>query len=195
MIIVCSGDTRLIKLCSDLAAQLNDTVRQEEFKHVELQKLSANDALIIDLKEVDERNITGVESPAVALAAIPLYEQAMKLLQKGIRGYGNRFMLPENLIQAVTAVKAEQVWLPPDILNQMITTLPGTSSPAKIILRDPLSKREEEVVQCVVIGLSNKEIAEKLFISLRTVKAHLTSIFKKTECRDRLELALKMKQS
>jgi DNA-binding NarL/FixJ family response regulator len=46
----------------------------------------------------------------------------------------------------------------------------------------------------VANGLSNKEIADKLFISVRTVKAHMTSIFSKTGFRDRLELAVKMRR-
>jgi DNA-binding NarL/FixJ family response regulator len=76
----------------------------------------------------------------------------------------------------------------------MITAMPvNGNGHAKPSFPETLSKREDEVVQLVANGLSNKEIADKLFISVRTVKAHLTSIFSKTGFRDRLELAVKMR--
>ena len=76
----------------------------------------------------------------------------------------------------------------------MITTLPANKNEKKEpALLKALSSREAEVAKWLVNGLSNREIGEKMFISIRTVKAHLTSIFKKTGCRDRLELATRMK--
>ena len=76
----------------------------------------------------------------------------------------------------------------------MITALPQNKNEKKepALLKD-LSSREAEVAKWLINGLSNREIGEKMFISIRTVKAHLTSIFKKTGCRDRLELATRMK--
>jgi DNA-binding NarL/FixJ family response regulator len=55
---------------------------------------------------------------------------------------------------------------------------------------DDLSERELDVAQYVSKGLSNKQIAFEMDITERTVKAHLTSIFKKTNTKDRLSLAL-----
>jgi DNA-binding NarL/FixJ family response regulator len=76
----------------------------------------------------------------------------------------------------------------------MITALPANKSEKEEeALLKALSSREAEVAKWLVNGLSNSEIGEKMFISIRTVKAHLTSIFKKTGCRDRLELATRMK--
>ncbi|MBC2703943.1 response regulator transcription factor [Desulfobacula sp.] len=70
-------------------------------------------------------------------------------------------------------------------------------SPKALIMSPALLKelsfREAEVAKWLVNGLSNREISDKMFISIRTVKAHLTSIFKKTGCNNRLELATRMK--
>ena len=55
---------------------------------------------------------------------------------------------------------------------------------------DDLTKRERQVAQAVADGLSNREIAERLSISERTVKARLTSVFQKVDVRDRVQLAL-----
>ena len=60
-------------------------------------------------------------------------------------------------------------------------------------LWDTLTKREIEVAKSVADGCSNREIAERLNISERTVKARLTSIFQKLDVRDRVQLALLMR--
>jgi len=135
-----------------------------------------------------------VVCPTLILVTVPLIEQAMRLLRRGVRAYGNRHMHEKNLQQAVSALKAGQIWLPPAIVNRMITALPANKSEKEEeALLKALSSREAEVAKWLVNGLSNSEIGEKMFISIRTVKAHLTSIFKKTGCRDRLELATRMK--
>jgi DNA-binding NarL/FixJ family response regulator len=111
-----------------------------------------------------------------------------------VRGYGNRYMQPENLEQAVMAVRGGQVWMPPALVSRMIDTFPSADTgPAEPVPLGRLSKREREVAGLVARGLSNKELADELHISVRTVKAHLTAIFSKTGYRDRLELAIKMK--
>ena len=58
---------------------------------------------------------------------------------------------------------------------------------------DDLTKRERQVAQSVSSGLSNREIAERLNISERTVKARLTTVFQKLGVRDRVQLALLMR--
>lgn len=194
MAIVCSHDKMLIERCVDLFGG-HDTVKQiTDITLVEQQINKNGDVLIIDLKCVDEKTLPAVTLPAVALATIPSYDQAVRLLQLGVRGYGNRHMHRDNLWQAINAVREGQVWLPPAIVNRMIAVMPQNGNGAdRPQYSEKLSKREEEVVYCVASGLSNKEIADKLFISVRTVKAHLTSIFGKTGYRDRLELAVKMR--
>ena len=158
------------------------------------QEITSKDILIIDLEFCKEKDLPQIICPTLILVTVPVIEQAMRLLRRGVRAYGNRHMHEENLRQAVFALKAGQIWLPPAIVNRMITALPANKNEKKEpALLKALSSREAEVVKWLVNGLSNREIGEKMFISIRTVKAHLTSIFKKTGCRDRLELATRMK--
>ncbi len=196
MIIICSDDNVLVKQYAALLGRGSDVKQLPESQKLKYQTISHDDLLIIDLNRCKESMVPVVSSPAIALAAIPDYLQAMRLLQKGVRGYGNRHMHNENLLQALTAVRAGQVWLPPEMITKMITSMPDTE-PVKDnnVLVEPLSKREEEVVALVTKGMSNKEIAEKIHVSVRTVKAHLTSVYAKTGFRDRLELAVNMKNT
>lgn len=196
MVIVLSKNKRVIELSKDIAGDRKGVKELDGIQQLDSKNISDVDIVLVDLKEYEESELPEIQFPAIILVSIPEYGQAMRLLQAGYRGYGNRHMLKENLVQAVEAVKSGQVWLPPAIIHQMITSLPGTQvQQDETPLKEPLSKREREVVEHVTEGLANSEIADKMFISIRTVKAHLTSIFKKTECRDRLELALKMKKT
>jgi DNA-binding NarL/FixJ family response regulator len=173
------------------------------FRHSSLTKFDPNkadsgmentDLLIIDLFCFTNKQIPAGKYPIAVLSGVPSYAEAMKFLHRGVKGYGNRFMTPENLILLVNTVVSGQIWLPPSFLNRLIASIPqsGTSKLSAGFFED-LSGRENEVAELVGKGMSNKEIADVLDISVRTVKAHLSSIFVKTGCRDRLEVALKLK--
>lgn len=160
--------------------------------------VNKDDLVIVDLAEFKAAIFKKVTSDFIAVSPNPTYEEAVAVLGKGIRGYGNKNMLADNYIQAVKAVRSGQIWLPPSILAKLITSVnPGNQQPKEKPeeIKDLLTKRELEVSKLVCLGKTNKEISDELYISLRTVKAHLTSIFSKTGFRDRLELGIKMKDS
>lgn len=192
MLIVYSGDKTLTDLCMDVSGK-EDTVKQVSGTNsLNSLQITGKDILIIDFEFCREKDLPEIICPTLVLVTVPLIKQALRLLRKGVRAYGNRHMHEENLHQAVSALKAGQIWLPPAIVNRMITVLPAGKSENKELFKD-LSAREAEVARWLVNGLSNQEISEKMFISIRTVKAHLTAIFKKTGCHNRLELATRMK--
>ena len=194
MLIIYSGDETLVKLCIDLFGKQYETRRLSAIQELINQEITSKDILIIDLEFCEEKDLPQIICPTLILVTVPVIKQAMRLLRHGVRAYGNRHMHEKNLQQAVFALKAGQIWLPPAIVNHMITALPANKNEKKEpALLKALSSREAEVAKWLVNGLSNREISEKMFISIRTVKAHLTSIFKKTGCRDRLELATRMK--
>lgn len=194
MIFVCTHDKLLAEACARLESGLGETSQLMDMNRLGDQHLTAGDLLIIDLKWFQEDDLPKKLCPVMVLAEVPDFDQAMRLLRRGMRGYGNRHMLFENLQQAVTVVCAGQVWMPPAIITRMIKTFSSAEAkPAAQPSLGQLSKREQEVAGLVARGLSNKELADKLCISIRTVKAHLTSIFSKTGFRDRLELAIRIK--
>jgi DNA-binding NarL/FixJ family response regulator len=73
-----------------------------------------------------------------------------------------------------------------------LVTQASIASPASL---DDLTKRERQVAKAVAEGLSNREIAARLNISERTVKARLTGVFQKLDVRDRVQLALLLRGS
>ncbi|MGL1932089.1 MAG: response regulator transcription factor [Desulfotalea sp.] len=170
-----------------------------DYKLVPNTALQSCDVMIVDLKECLLPNSNTFFSPIIALSALPVFQEAVAVLQTGAKGYGNRHMREENLCQAIKSVKAGQIWLPPSIVLTLIEQINPDSNINEMttqkntLLLNKLSKREQEVALCVAKGMSNQEIADNIFISIRTVKAHLTSIYEKTGLRNRLELGLQLK--
>lgn len=173
---------------------LYDKIRVEifdDYRKISKPLLKSCDVLIVDLKDC-LLPAGSFFSPIIALSPVPVYREAAAVLRTGAKGYGNRHMRKDNLWQAIESVKAGQIWLPPEIVAALIEKIePEEQSNA---LLNELSEREQEVALMVTEGMSNQQIADKIFVSLRTVKAHLSSIYSKTGLRNRLALGLKLKK-
>ncbi len=92
----------------------------------------------------------------------------------------------EQLLDAIRQAARGETYLPPELAPQVIASL-GTSAPPRDSLVEPLTDREREVLQLLAQGLSNKDIADTLCISIRTVHGHLNSIFHKLKVGSRTE--------
>jgi two-component system nitrate/nitrite response regulator NarL len=140
---------------------------------------------------------TLAHSRIVALSDTPTDAQALDLMERGAVGYCHAHAGPAMLHQVATVVGNQGLWVGPSLLQRLMRAALG--SVADIVL-DPqqlarLSAREREVADLVGRGSSNKEIARRLDITERTVKAHLSAIFLKLKVRDRVHLALLMRTS
>ena len=131
------------------------------------------------------------------MSARPSPEEGVVLVGAGARGYGNRLMHPEVLQQAMQVICSGELWLGSELILHLIknTRLNGTHLPEKegdseVGKLELLTNREKEIALRVGDGQTNKAIAFDLGITERTVKAHLSTIFRKTDTRDRLQLAL-----
>ncbi|QWZ09762.1 response regulator transcription factor [Nocardioides panacis] len=105
-------------------------------------------------------------------------------LDAGAVGYLLKDADPEDLIEGIRAVSRGESPLHPKVARQLLTA--RHAAPASV----DLTPREREVLGLVREGLANKQVARRLGISERTVKAHLTSVFQRIGVTDRTQAAL-----
>ncbi|MDD4859304.1 MAG: response regulator transcription factor [Dehalococcoidales bacterium] len=121
--------------------------------------------------------------PATAVLILTAYdndEYVFALLEAGAAGYLLKDARGREIIDAVRAVHAGESVLHPVIARKVINQmLPAASHPAKEKPETDLSEREVEILKLAASGLGNKDIGEKLSISVRTVQGHMNSIFNK----------------
>jgi DNA-binding NarL/FixJ family response regulator len=118
-------------------------------------------------------------------------ESAFAGMRAGARGYVLKEAEPEELRRAVEAAQRGEVMLCPIIASKVLEhfrTDPGAAKPQ--LPYERLTQRELEVLQSAADGLTNREIAERLFISEKTVKNHISNIFSKLNVNDRTQAIL-----
>ncbi|MDD2790851.1 MAG: response regulator transcription factor [Sulfurimonas sp.] len=122
----------------------------------------------------------------------PTLMMAKTLLKSGAMGYGNALMREHFILSAIHTIQEGMVWLYPEFTSELITQIPATNSNNEVNLQE-LTAREKDVALSLKDGLSYKDIAEKLDITPRTVKAHAQHVYAKLGVSDRLGLALLLK--
>lgn len=132
------------------------------------------------------RRITGADPDAhvVVLTSFSDNRRILDALQAGAIGYLLKHAGPDELLGAVRAAAAGDSPLDPKAARVLLESRRVNRQAQE------LSAREEEVLGLVVRGLANKQIARRLEISERTVKAHLTNIFARIGVTDRTQAAL-----
>ena len=134
-------------------------------------------------------------SPASAVLILTAYSDIryiIGLLEAGACGYLLKNSPGRDVIKAIRAVRAGESVLDPEVTRKLVQRLANLSKAPEE--REPsghLTAREMEILTWASRGLSNKEMSEKLFISLRTVKAHMTNIFNKLGCSSRTDAIIK----
>ena len=139
-------------------------------------------------KQIKERN------PAVAvlvLTAYPNEEYIFALLEAGAAGYLLKNVRGSQFIDAIRAVNSGESVLHPTIARRVIERLTSpANSRTEAQATEPLSEREVDVLKLAAKGISNKDIAEQLFLSPRTVQVHMGHIFNKLGVASRTEAVL-----
>lgn len=126
------------------------------------------------------------DSPPI-LVLLPTSDDGLSLWQAGARALLLRDSEPATLVATIRALIHGLAVFDPAILP----TLPATSSIAMDSLVEPLTNREEEVLQALALGLSNKLIARRLDISEHTVKFHVNAILGKLGAQSRTDAVVR----
>ncbi|UXZ55040.1 response regulator transcription factor [Halomonas sp. 7T] len=143
--------------------------------------------------------VNAQKATAVVMSYSPDDREALKALDLGARGYVHTLAAPEVLNQVSLVVSNQGVWVGQALLAKVLGgTFKALQQRGDVSdyqfseCLQQLTERERGVALAVAKGATNKEVARQLDITERTVKAHLSAIFKKLTVRDRLQLILKL---
>ncbi|WP_008315054.1 response regulator transcription factor [Leptolyngbya sp. PCC 6406] len=118
-------------------------------------------------------------------------EWVFRAMQAGASGYLFKTHLAERLWPAITTVLKDQIYLSPEVATGFFRLFQFYNGGALTTATIPLTEREQEVLHWLVQGASNNAIAQRLHITVATVKAHLTAIFEKLEVSSRTQAIVK----
>ncbi len=170
-----------------------------ESLHTEIQKLEES-IIIVDYDSVSH-NLNSLISSSqlpqnvIVLEKSPEITTGKMLINQGVQAYGNSRMLTLHYMQMIDTVLKKKVWTYPELTSALIKTTKGIklNKNAIELIEKRLSPKEIEVTYLILKGLTNSAIATNLEITLRTAKAHVSSIFTKLHINDRVSLVLLLK--
>ena len=126
-------------------------------------------------------------------------ENVIAMMKGGARGFLLRDHIDADIIKCIRVVAGGELWLSSKLIGRVFDELVRESH-KKFILKSPtgsqlakmksISAREMEVMSLISESMTNEEIAQKLFLSAKTVKTHIRNIFEKTDIRNRVEAVL-----
>jgi two-component system NarL family response regulator len=131
-----------------------------------------------------------VRSRAIATAEEETREEIVEAMRLGAKGFLLKYTGPDLFMKCLRKVFQGEIWLDGRFAEAVLHAFGTLQAETKGDGKNELSAREMEVIELVVQGYKNRDIAEKLFISEKTVKNHLSAIFNKLGVADRLELTL-----
>ena len=132
------------------------------------------------------------QTRVVVLTTFELDEYVFGALRAGASGFLLKNLEPEDLLRTVRIVAAGEALLAPRVTKRLIEAF--VEAPQRVARPaaglDELTAREREILELVALGLSNVEVAERLWLSPLTVKTHVSHVLSKLGARDRVQLVV-----
>jgi DNA-binding NarL/FixJ family response regulator len=165
---------------------------------IELAQQVDPDVILMDVRmpnldgvEATRRLVAGGSRARILiLTTFDLDEYVYEAIRAGASGFLLKDVQPAQLVDAIRVVAAGEALLAPSVtrrlLDRFASTLPGAEEKPLPALAE-LTERELEVLKLLAGGLSNAELAERLFLIETTVKSHISSVLRKLGLRDRVQ--------
>jgi NarL family two-component system response regulator LiaR len=135
-------------------------------------------------------HLLGFPTKVIALTSFSEDDKVFPAIQAGAASYLLKDVSPDDLVDAIRAVHHGEARLHPDITRKLMQQVSQSRTISQDVPSVELTEREREVVRLVAMGRSNREIAEELFISEKTVKTHISNILGKLNLEHRTQLAI-----
>jgi two-component system response regulator NreC len=151
------------------------------------------------LMDVVMSGMSGIEAtrrikeanPDVAILALTMHEDEQyffEMLSAGASGYVPKRAAPDDLVSAIRVVSQGNVFLYPTLAKLLVKDFLQRAESGAAPPSEELTPREREVLTCIAEGMTNREIAETLVISAKTVDRHRENIMRKLNLHNRVEL-------
>ena len=149
------------------------------------------DVIVLDLNMPDGSSLPAIpkmlsDSPGTSVVVLTMQEDpafAREALQAGARGYVLKEAADSELVEAVRMAAEGRTYLHPELGAKIAAEPPKPAGPP-----DDLTEREVDILKLIALGHTNTEIAEQLYLSVRTVESHRAHIQQKTGVGTRAEL-------
>lgn len=136
---------------------------------------------------IEHARLIRPELPIIATAPVMSGELILDALRRGARGCIEEIAAPDDFARAIRIVHGGLVWAPRRVLAAFIERYGHDDDQTRGPLH--LTLREKQVLELLVNGMSNREIAQPLGIEVRTVKAHISALMRKLGARNRIALS------
>lgn len=206
-----SGERKIRLMIADDHALIRDGLKKIFALHTDLDvvaeaqdgeaacEMAAAMSPDVVLMDINMPNMNGIEAtrriknrcPGIGVIALTIHddeEYIFELLKAGVSAYVLKDIETDSLVEAIRTVFRGETVFHPKISQKMCGELQRLAR--RHHLEEPLSRREIDVLILIARGKSNKEIGDELYISEKTVKNHITNIFRKIQVQDRTQAAL-----
>ncbi|QOR66457.1 response regulator transcription factor [Cytobacillus suaedae] len=163
---------------------------------IEKVKICQPDVVLMDINMPKKNGVevTGIlkkQYPGIKILVLTMHshdEFFMAAIREGADGYLLKDAPSNQVIEAIRTVARGESVIHPSMTKKLLSF--HQQNQQESVQDSSLTEREREVLMCLVEGLSNKEIAERLFISDKTVKIHVSKIFKKFDVKSRSQVVI-----